>query len=304
MGIRSSYIVVFFAFFSFCKANAQEINSRVVVNSDRVDASDTRIFRDMENAFSQFLNDRKWSELEYKTEEKINCNVIINLRKPSRAGVGNYEADVQIQSSRPIYGSNYESLLLNYADRDWVFEYTQSQPLNFNENNFSSNITSLLAFYAYIFIGIDQDSFEKKAGDPYFLKAQSVVNNAQQGNYVGWSQFGTNPRSRYFLVDGLLNQQMSPVREAYYDYHRLALDQFLQDQDQARTVILEALKSIKKINDVRPNALITTIFMDAKSEEMINIFSKGNLQIRRATYDILAALDPSKKDKFQTILKP
>lgn len=303
MAFRKIYLGLVFLFASLLGVNAQEINSRVVVNAGRVNASDPRIFTDMEGAFTQFLNNRKWTELEYKTEEKINCNIIINLRTSSSTSAGNYEADVQIQSSRPIYGGNYESLIFNYADRDWIFEYTQSQPLNFNENNFSSNITSLLAFYAYIIIAFDQDSFEKKAGDTYFLKAQSVVNNAQQGNYVGWSQFGNNTRSRYFLVDGLLNQQMSPVREAYYDYHRLALDQFLTDQDKARTLILESLKNIKKINDVRPNALITTIFMDAKSEELINIFSKGNLQIRKSTYDILAVLDPSKKDKFQVILK-
>ncbi|MDN4166561.1 DUF4835 family protein [Cytophagales bacterium LB-30] len=282
---------------------AQELNARVVVNGERTEIQNEAIFNDMQRSFGQFLNDRKWTEEEYAENERIQCNIIINLRKSSRSGVGSYEADVQIQSIRPIYSTNYESIVFNFADKEWTFEYNQSQPLNFNENNFSSNISSLLAFYAYIIIGLDADTFEKGSGDPYYLKAQNIVNNATQTGYPGWEQFSNKQRNRYYLVEGLLNQQMSPVRDMYYDYHMKALDVFLTKQEEARQIIVDGLKNMRKVHDLRPNSVVTIAFLDAKAEEITQIFSQGPLPQRREVYNILSVIDPSNKDKYQSIIQ-
>ena len=223
------------------QVTAQELNCNVVVNvSPQVETTERRVFTDMETAFFQFLNNRRWTDDVFANEEKINCNLIITIE--SRPAVGNFTASVQIQSSRPVYNSDYESLIFNFADRDWSFEYTESQPLEFNDNSFTSNITSMLAFYAYVMVGLDYDSYEKLGGSPYFEKAQLTVNNTQQANRPGWSQFEGNFRNRFWLAENLNSQQLIPAREAIYNYHRGALDVFNDDPEAARRNVLQALK--------------------------------------------------------------
>lgn len=279
---------------------AQELNCRVTINADQVQSSDRRVFEDMENAFSQFLNDQKWTDDQFESFERIKCNLIITLQDPK--SIGNYEATVQVQSARPVYNSNYESILLNFADRDWQFEYVESQPLNFNINTFNSNLTSMLAFYAYLIIGMDYDSFSELGGSPHFQKALTVVNNAQQANRPGWNALGST-RNRYWLIENLTNPQMQDIRKGIYKYHRLALDTYEEDRDKSRQQILEALKSIKKIRDIYPSSILVISFLDAKADELINIFSEGNIQVRREAFDILSAMDPSKRSEYEKIIK-
>lgn len=297
--MRNLVIVVFFVFF-YTVAHAQELNCRVSINADQVQTSDRRVFEDMETSFSQFLNSRKWTNDAYESFERIKCNITITLQDPK--SIGNYEATVQIQSARPVYNTNYESIMLNFADRDWLFEYVESQPLVFNENSFSSNLTSLLAFYAYVILGMDYDSFSELGGTRYYQKALNIVNNAQQANRPGWNALGST-RNRYWLIENLTNQQMQDIRKGIYKYHRLALDTYDQDKEKSRKQILEALKSLKSVRDTYPNAILVTAFLDAKSDELINIFSEGNIQVRKEVYDILSAIDPAKSDQFQQIVK-
>jgi hypothetical protein len=208
--------------------------------------------------------------------------------------IGSFAASVQVQAARPIFNSNYSSLLFNFADRDWEFEYIESQPLEFNDNNYTTNLTSMLALYAYVVIGVDYDSFAELGGTPYFQKALNIVNNAQSSNRPGWQSLGSN-RNRYWLIENYNNPQMLDIRKAVYAYHRLGMDTFDKTPDQSREVILKSLQSIKKIRDINPNAVLVISFFDAKAKELTNIFSQGNIQVRRQAYDILVAIDPSNR---------
>ena len=300
--------VLFFfpALFSLITSGAQELNANVVVNlGPQVQTTERAVFRDMETAFTQFLNNRKWTNDNFNVEERIDCNLVISIEKMN--SVSSFEAAVQIQTARPIYNTNYESILLNmaqnYADNNWDFDYVTSQPLEFNENTLQNNITAILAYYAYIIIGIDYDSFGKLGGTQYFEKARNIANNADQqfgGN--GWKQFVSPPRNRYWLAENLNNPQLQSAREAIYEYHRLGLDAFDQSPDDSRKSILESLKKIQAAFQVNPNAYIVILFLFAKSDELINIFSEGDLTIRRQAYEILAQLQPTKTAEFQKIL--
>ena len=279
---------------------AQELNCNVIVNSDRVQTTERSVFKDMEVAFAQFLNERKWSNDIFESEERINCNMIITIE--SQPSIGIFNATVQIQSARPIYNTDYESILLNFADRDWQFQYVESLPLDFNENAYNSNLTSMLAYYAYIIIGLDYDTFGNLGGSPHIEKAWNVLINAQSSGRAGWEPVGSN-RNRYWLAENLLNPQMLPIREGFYRYHRLAMDNFQKDPDGGRKIVLEALKDLQKVSRIKPNSILVVAFFDAKSDELINIFKEGNITVRRQAYDVLKDLDPSKTEKFSQIIK-
>jgi hypothetical protein len=294
------FLIIFSSVFYFSIASySQELNCRVSVDARQIQSTERRIFEDMETAFGQFMNNQKWTNDEYDLEERINCNLIITLE--SQPSIGNYTATVQVLSARPIYGSTYESVLLNFADRDWAFEYTESQPLQYNDNTFISNITSLLAYYAYLIVGFDYDSFEKLGGDPYFNKAWQVVLSAQQSGFTGWDQFNSI-RNRYWLAENIINPQLKPLRESLYTYHRVAMDQFIEKPDEARKSMLEILKEIQKINKIKPRAILTISFMDAKAKEISNILSNGNLTVRRESYAILQEVDPSRGEEYNKII--
>lgn len=281
---------------------AQELNCRVVVNADRIQTTERTIFTDMETAFTQFLNNRKWTDDEFNAEERINCNIILTLDpNESTPSSGRWGASVQILSSRPVYGSSYETVLFNFADRDWQFDYVLSQPLNFNENSFTSNITSLLAYYAYTIIGMDYDSFEELGGTRHFQIANQIVSNAQNSNYPGWSQFNS-VRNRYWLSENLLGSNFEPLRKAMYQYHLNGLDIFQEDPEKARENILKGLKDIQVANRSRPRSILTISFLDAKAEELAQIFKEGTPTQKRDSFDILSKLDPSKTDTFNEIM--
>lgn len=278
---------------------AQELNCLVKINADQVETTERRVFKDMETAFRQFMNDRKWTDDTYEQDERINC--VLNITIDQMPSIGNFRATVQIQSARPVFNTNYETILLNFADRDWQFEYVESQPLDFNDNIFLSNLTSMLAYYAYIILGMDYDSFSELGGTDYYQKALDIVTNAQQSNRPGWEQIGSN-RNRYWLVENFTNTQMEEVRRGLYTYHRLALDTFSDEPEGSRKEVLKVLQSVQKVRQNNPNSILVISFMDAKSDELINIFSEGNIQVRRQAYDILALLDPSKREDFKAII--
>lgn len=291
-------LIVFFLSISLA-GQAQELNCTVTINSARVQTSDRGIFRDMKIALEQFMNSRKWSGDAYKPYEKINCNMLITMTE--MPAIGNFVASVQVQAARPVYNTNYSSLIFNYADRDWEFEYIESLPLEFNDNTFTTNLTSMLALYAYMIIGVDYDSFTELGGTPYFQKALAVVNNAQQSNRPGWQPLNSN-RNRYWLVENYNNGQMTEMRRAMYSYHRLGLDTFEKDPDKSRDVILKGLREVKKVRDVNPTSILVVSFFDAKSKELANVFSSGNAQARREAYDIIIAIDPSNRAAYDKMI--
>jgi len=277
----------------------QELNCQVGVDDERAQTSDRMVFRDMEQSFARFMNDRKWTNDDYLPEERIECNLAITIE--SMPAVGLYSATVQIQSSRPVYNSSYSTLLLNFADRDWQFEYVESTPLDFGDNVYSSNLTSMLAFYAYIIIGLDKDSFEEFGGEEQFKKALDIVNLAQQSDRAGWQAFQSN-RNRYWLSENLNNQDLRAIRKGLYTYHRLAMDQFETRQDESRSLIVNVLKDIQGANRNIPNSILKISFFDAKKNELASIFEKGNPATKRDAYNILVDLDPSNTEKYKTII--
>ena len=289
------------AFLVVLQTSAQELDFTVSINADQVQATDRSIFPEMQNAFERFLNDRTWTNDRFQNNEKIRGNIIVTIQ--SQPTIGQFTANAQIQVVRPVYGSSYETLLLNFADRDWEFQYTISQRMDFNENNFQSNLTSLLAYYAYLAIGLDYDSFSPLGGSPYYERALNVVNNAQQGGGDGWGQF-QNRRNRYWLIENLaINNQYQPVREAIYTYHLQGLDIFQQKPEETRTNILQALKNMQQVNRILPNAILIISFLDAKNDELLNIFSKGPMNVRREAYNELLKLDPTRRSKYQKIVQ-
>lgn len=279
---------------------SQELNCKVVVDAQQVQTTERGIFQDMETEFAQFMNNTKWTNDTFEEEETINCNLIINIS--SMPSIGVFEATVQIVSSRPVYGTNYETVLFNFADRDWTFEFVQSQPLNFNENTFTSNITSLLAFYAYVIIGMDYDSFEELGGEPHYEKAWNVVNNAQQSSFTGWQQFNS-VRNRYWLVENLRNPQLEGIRNCLYSYHRNGLDILSEQKDEAEGNILSALSEVQKANRARPRSILTVSFMDAKADELTKLFAESSLVRRRQAYNLLNNIDPARSDSYKALIE-
>jgi hypothetical protein len=283
-----------------CIGYGQELNCTVTINSTQIQTSDRGIFRDMKTAIEQFMNARKWTNDSYKNYEKINCNMLITITKmPS---IGTFAASVQVQSARPVYNTNYSSLVFNFADRDWEFEYIESLPLEYNDNTYTTNLTSMLALYAYLIIGVDYDTFSELGGTPYYQRALQVVNNAQQSNRPGWQSLGSN-RNRYWIVENFNNPQMGDLRKVLYSYHRLGLDTFDKDPDKSREVILKGLRDVKKVRDINPTAILVVSFFDAKGKELGNIFSTGGIQVRREVYDIITSIDPSNRSSYEKIIQ-
>ncbi len=296
---KTAILLAFFGCAAFA-VHAQELNCSVTINATQIQTSDAGIFRDLENSIEQFMNSRKWTNDVFRQHEKIDCAFLINITK--MPAVGTFEASVQIQSARPIFNTNYSSPLLNFADREWKFDYIESTPLEYNDNAYTNNLTSMLALYAYLILGLDYDSFSDLGGTTFFQRALMVVNNAQNSNQPGWQALGSN-RSRYWLVEALNNPQNQALRKTYYTYHRLGLDTFDQDADKARTVILEGLREVKKVRDINPNSILIVSFLDAKGRELANVFSDGNIQVRREAYDIITAMDPSNRSAYEKILQ-
>lgn len=290
------FVLLFISGISF----SQELNCRVIVNAQQVQTTERAVFTEMETEFAQFLNTTKWTNDTFEEEEVISCNLVITISEMPSIGV--FRASVQVLSSRPVYGSSYESVIMNFADRDWDFEYVQSQPLRFNENIFTNNITSMLAYYAYMIIGFDYDTFSELGGTPHFENAFKIVNNAQQSNYTGWQQFNS-VRNRYWLVENVQNPQLEPVRKALYNYHRNALDIIGEDRQKAEKTILEALSGIQRANRARPRSILTISFMDAKSAELQQLFSESNLATRRQAYNLLSNIDPSRTDEYKSLIE-
>ena len=278
----------------------QELNCQVNVEAIQIESTERRIFEEMEIEFAKFLNDTKWADERFENDERINCAVNITLE--SQPSIGNFQATVQVVGARPVFNSSYEAVLVNFADRDFNFEYTESQPLDFQPNSYISNITSMLGFYAYMILANDYDSFEKLGGQRYYEAAWQIVNSAQQSGYAGWDQFNSI-RNRYWWAENSIDQVMEPMREVTYEYHLKGLDLMVDDPETARTNILEALKKVQAVNRAKPRSIMIISFLDAKMDEIVSIYSEGDMAQRREVYNILKALEPSKTDEFKAIIE-
>jgi hypothetical protein len=286
----------------FLQTQAQELDFRVLINSDRSRFQNTEVFNQMKTSFEQFLNGRTWTSDEYRPEERIKGNLLITISEVPQIGV--YSATVQVQVVRPVYGTNYESVVLNFIDRNWTFEYQESQPLEFNRFSFLNNISSLLAFYANIALGMDYDTFALKGGNPYFEIANDIVNNAQQSGRTGWVQNPSDRRSRYWLINDIyISTVYAPIREAIYLYHRKGIDQLATAPEEAYSSILEAIRLVAEANKLQPNGIYTISFVDAKSDEIAQVLKNAPFEIREKAVPLLLEIDPNNARKYNELLK-
>ena len=253
-------------------SNAQELNAKVKVLSTAITNADKTIFTTMEKAITDFMNTRKWTEDEYGVNEKIDLNILINLTSKSKEDI--YNATLSIQSSRPVYNTSYTSPLINYVDKDIVFKYSQFSPLQFDDNRvvgsdiMASNLTAILAYYAYLIIGLDYDSFSPNGGTRYFNKVQNIVNNApEQGKSLpGWKAVdGT--KNRFWLIDQLMNPRFKDVRSVWYMLHRNGLDNMYSNPQQANKEILSTIDKLYQVNRENPSSILMQFFFNAKSDE-------------------------------------
>lgn len=282
---------------------AQELNCRVTINDAQVETSDRSVFREMEEAFTEFLNERDWAPEEFGYNEQIDCNIQITITQQNQ--IGDYNATFYIQAARPVYGSSYVSPTFVFNDRDFNFQYVASQPLDFSQSSFTSNLSSMLAFYAYTVLGMDYDSFAPLGGTPFFEKARNIAQIAQQEGIAGWDAAagGNASRNRGALINNLLSPQGLPIREVMYTYHRLALDTFIESPEESRKLVLEGLKTLQAVREYNPSAIALISFFDAKSDELAKMFTKGDLAVRRQAFDLLRTMDPSEVDKYSVIIE-
>jgi hypothetical protein len=280
-------------------ALAQELNCNVTIDAQNVQmtAADKALIEEIKLAITNFMNNRKWTDHVFNPEERIKCNIFITIK--AIPAFGSFEATGSIQSSRPVFESAYESTLLNYFDNKFYFEYNPSQQMDYNENTFFSNLTSMLAYYAYVIIGTDYDSFSKLGGSPYFEKARNIANVAQFAQ-DGWTQ-GESTNNRYWFIENLNNQQLMAFREGMYTYHRLAMDKFIQNSEQSRIDIYEVLKKIKAARISNPYSILIKSFFLAKVSELVNIYSEAAPEMKKNASELLRELDPLNTEKYSKI---
>ena len=277
-------------------ARAQEIQGRITVVSNKISTvTDKKVFQTLQAALTNFVNNRKWGNDAFQQNEKINCNFLINLEK--EVGDHVYEASLTVQAARPVYNTTYESPLINFQDDKFAFRYQEFQPIEFNENRIqgsdpvAANLTAVLAYYVYIILGMDYDSYSLRGGDPYFQKAWNIVNNAPEGGAIkGWKQFDGS-RNRYFLSENLNNSRYALMHDAIYAYYRNGLDAFYQNEDEGRSGILNCLNFLNTLNTESPNSMVLQFFFQGKSNEMIKIFSKASPDMKKRASDLLVKLD-------------
>jgi hypothetical protein len=278
--------------------SAQDLNARVQVLSPKIQTTNKRVFQALESAMKDFLNGRKWSADQIMPQERIDCTFTFNIT--AWDGSSNFSTELQVQSQRPIFNSSYTTTLLNVNDKDFDFTYTEGQSLDFNDQNFQSNLTSVMAFYAYIIVGMDYDTFSKFGGTIYFAAAQNIVTNAQSTSFKGWKAFDSN-LNRYWLAENLNNKIYSNLRGFMYDYHRNGLDLMSESADKGRRVISGILPVLTQIDRQRIGAMLPLIFFTAKADELVGIFSKADLQEKNQALNILTQADPSNGNKYQVL---
>ncbi|NLJ07148.1 MAG: DUF4835 family protein [Sphingobacteriales bacterium] len=283
------------------QANAQELNANVTVVSSQIQSTDKHIFDNMREGINEFLRNTTWTTYKFQPVEKIECNFYITIDEV--LGVDKFKGKLQIQSVRPIYNSSYNSPLINIQDQDFTFEYIEFQKIEFLEGSFSSNLASVLAYYVYIILGLDFDSYSRYGGNDYFKKAQQIVNSAQGKAYSGWEAFTTKKSNRYWLVNQLLDNTYSPIRDAYYDYHRLGLDKMTTEPEAARNKIFECLDKLKKIHREEPNSFVLQIFLQTKRDEIINIFSEATQTEKENLITLMKEIDAAKASDYSEKLK-
>ena len=286
-------LVLFATSFGF----SQELNCNVVVNAQLTGNENLQVFKTLEKQLTEFVNKTQWTKRKFKPQERIDCNIVINVTGQDGE---NFNGSVQVQSSRPVFGSTYTTPIYNINDKDFAFQYLEFQNLTYNDNQYESNLISVLAFHINMVLGLDAESFSKEGGNTYFKQAQRVVNYSQQENYKGW-KLEDGLQSKFALIDNILSPTFSDFRTVMYNYHRKGMDIMSTNDTDAKNEIALALAYFQKMNANRPNSYLARVFFDAKAEEIEQIFSAGpNVDIT-SLVDLLNRVAPTHASKWRNI---
>jgi len=285
-------------------AGAQELKCTVTVNSDKVQGSNKSMFTTLQQSMEEFINNTKWTNMTFQEKERIECSMMLVVSAvQDNVVVG----ELTCQSRRPVYGTSYTTPLLNIKDNNFNFVYQESDRLDFQEATFTTNLTAMLAYYCYLILGHDMDSFSRLGGTPFFQMCENIVNSAQSASLetteaVGWKAFESN-RNRYALINNLMDEAFKKYREYYYEYHRLGLDEMSANVANGRARIASGITTLKEANRARPATYVVNAFLDAKSDELINIFQEGTDAEKKSVYETLVDIDPTRQSAYDKINK-
>lgn len=281
-----------------------ELNATVRISTPQLQKNDRKVFDQLETSLRDFLNNTKWTQETFEQEERIECNFILTISEEADNNV--FRAELAVQATRPVYGSGYKTPLLSHLDKDVVFSYEQNQPIEFlPDATDNQNLPALVAFYAYIILGLDYDSFSLYGGDPYLLTAQQIVTNIQNSSTnssPGWRPAdGGKNRNRYWIIENLLNPRVKPYRAAMYNYYRKGLDMFTTDMDVAKAVILQSLEEVDKVNTAYFNSMIVQMFANAKRDELVEMFKVAGKPQKERVTQIMTKIDPANTPRYREI---
>jgi hypothetical protein len=297
-------LFILFIFFGF-NAATQELNCQVTVTSDPaldITTTEKEILQEMEQTIFEFMNTTAWTKDEFEVEERINCNVQLSITKVN--SINTFEGKLQVQVTRPVFNTTYNTVLFNFLDDKLAFKFERNAILVFAENEFRNNLTSALAFYAYFMLGLDYDSFSKEGGTTHFNKAQQIVVLAQNGGGPGWRSDERGPRAqfnRYWLIENALQELFSPLRECFYEYHRLGLDVMYENQEKGREAMFNALKKLSDVHSARPGSANVSNFLQSKLKELQGIFKDAETNQKKELINLLKRLDPANASKYEEI---
>ncbi|MFZ9756142.1 MAG: DUF4835 family protein [Bacteroidia bacterium] len=302
MVLRITHTLLFSALLalSIPKVQAQEFLASVQVNAakENIAQSDKQVFQTLQTEVQQFINNRRWTEVQVAPNERIRISLFFNIESTNERN--EMKSSLQVQITRPVYGSMYTSTLLSFTDEDCYFTYREFDPLDYQENQNLNDLTSLIAFYLNIALGVEFDSYGENAGKPYFAKAQNIVNT--MGTTIGWMQTdGKGMRNRFYLAESFNNPRFAPIHELYYSYHREGMDQFHEDPVAGRAAISESLKALEDFNRSVPNSMIQKVFFQTKWPEIVEIYKGANPAEQASILKLLSSLDPSNTQRYEKI---
>lgn len=293
---RGAFVLI--SLCTFLLATAQELQVKININSSQIEGTDKSVFENLKETLEQWMNDRQWTELQFQKNERIVCNFNITVTKYDKAN-NRFTCTAMIQANRPVYNSAYTTTLYNNKDADFNFDFLQFDQLNFNDEVVDNQLTALMAYYAYLIIGLDLDSFAPLGGTEVLQRCMQLTNNAQELGFAGWKAF-EDSRNRFALINDYLDEAMKPFRQLQYDYYRKGLDEMANNAERGRTMVSEALQQLKKAHEEKPLSLLPQIWTDYKRDELANIYKgKGTQKEKQAIYDLLFNINASQNDAWE-----
>lgn len=302
MPTRLKYYLVIFLIILPVLVNAQELNCNIQISAQRIQGSNRQVFESMQKDLYEFMNNTVWTNHVFSYAERIDCNILINLT--DQLSADEFKGTIQIQLSRPVFNTTYKSTVLNFIDNSFQFKYVEFQPLEFDPSTYRSSLVSVLAYYTYMILGFDYDTFSPLGGTEFFQMAEKIVTTAQNAPEPGWKPYdGSRNRNRYWLVKNALDKEYESVRQFNYEYNMNGLDRMESKISEARTSMVESLKLIQDVYRKKPDPFmyIVQVVMEAKSDELINIFTDAFPEEKSRVVQILTEIDPANKAKYEKI---